>query len=278
MEKHSFGGKWTTEKLSILSSYLSFYLTALKKQSFKKIYIDAFAGTGKIIVGDKQEEIEGSVRLALNSENKFDEYIFIEKKKAFAEELQHIVDNEYSELRDRVRIINNDCNIALSEICKNTNWKSNRAILFLDPYATEVEWNTLKIVSDTKAFDVWYLFPFSAAARMMRNDGKIDESWKLKLNSLFGDDGWFDRFYMINPQLTLFHDDNDDTLIKVVNTLELSSYITERLQSIFPAVAKTPRLLYNTRNSPLFLFCFAVANDKPSAYSLAMNCADHILK
>ena len=143
MKKQKFGGIWTTEKLNILSSYLSFYLTALKKQTFKKIYIDAFAGTGKIVVGEGQEEIEGSVRLALNSENKFDEYIFIEKKKAFAEELQRIVDNEYSELRDRVRIINNDCNVALTEICQNTDWKSSRAILFLDPYATEVKWNTL---------------------------------------------------------------------------------------------------------------------------------------
>jgi len=114
MPVHSFGGKWTTEKLNILSNYLSFYLTALKNQPFKKIYIDAFAGTGKIFVGDSEEEIEGSVRLALNSEIKFDKYIFIEKKKAFAEELQRIVDNEYAELRGKVRIINDDCNKALT--------------------------------------------------------------------------------------------------------------------------------------------------------------------
>ena len=278
MKKQNFGGKWTTDKLNILSSYLAFYLTALKKQSFNKIYIDAFAGTGKIAVGDEQEEIEGSVRLALNSAGKFDEYIFIEKKKAFARELQRIVDNEYSELRDKVTIINDDCNVALTEICKNTDWKSNRAILFLDPYATEVKWDTLKIVSSTKAFDVWYLFPFSAAVRMMKNDGKIDDSWKVKLNMLFGDDGWFDRFYMLNPQMTLFDEENNDNLIKVVNTLELSNYITERLQSIFSAVAKSPKLLYNTRNTPLFLFCFAVANDNPRAYTLAMRCADHILR
>ena len=150
---HSFGGNWTTEKLSILSSYLSFYLTALKNQTFNKIYIDAFAVTGKFTVDKAQEEIEGSVRLALNSEKKFDKYIFIEKKKSFAEELSRIVDTEYYELKDRVDIVNDDCNTALTDFCKNTNWKSNRAILFLDPYATEVEWETLKTVSDTKAFD-----------------------------------------------------------------------------------------------------------------------------
>jgi len=50
------------------------------------------------------------------------------------------------------------------------------------------------------------------------------------------------------------------------------------LETIFPAVAKNPRLLYNTKNSPLFLFCFAVANDNPKAIGLAMKVADHILK
>ncbi len=46
---HKFGGKWTVEKLNMFSSYLNLYITALKKQKFKKIYIDAFAGTGSII-------------------------------------------------------------------------------------------------------------------------------------------------------------------------------------------------------------------------------------
>jgi len=112
---------------------------------------------------------------------------------------------------------------------------------------------------------------------MLPNSGVIYESWKLKLNSLFGDEGWFERFYMVDPQLSLLDDDND-RMIKNVNTLELSYYIIERLEAIFPAVAKSPRFLYNTRNSPLFLFCFAVANESPKAYGLAMKCADNILK
>lgn len=44
--QHSFGGDWTELKLKILQGYLKAYLTALKKQPFDLIYIDAFAGTG----------------------------------------------------------------------------------------------------------------------------------------------------------------------------------------------------------------------------------------
>ena len=273
--QHNFGGHWTSEKLNILSSYFSAYLIALKNQPFKKIYIDAFAGTGKIAVGDTEEEIEGSVRLALNSETKFDNYIFIEKRKDFAQELQTIIETEYSSLKDKTLVINEDCNIALKKACRDIDWNNNRAILFLDPYATEVEWATLETIAATKAIDVWYLFPFSAAQRMMKNDGCIDESWKRKLNSIFGNSGWFDTFYVSDPQISMFGNTN---MIKNVNTKALSEYITERLRTIFPAVAKEPRLLYNTKNSPLFLFCFAVANDNPKAFGLALKIADHILK
>ncbi len=44
--KQKFGGDWTIEKLDIFSSYLDAYLIALKNSKFKKVYIDAFAGTG----------------------------------------------------------------------------------------------------------------------------------------------------------------------------------------------------------------------------------------
>ena len=43
-----FGGEWTAEKLNIFTCYLEAYQVALQHQKFKKIYIDAFAGTGKI--------------------------------------------------------------------------------------------------------------------------------------------------------------------------------------------------------------------------------------
>ena len=47
-KKQQFGGKWTVEKLDILKRYIHFYTTALKRQNFHLIYIDAFAGTGNI--------------------------------------------------------------------------------------------------------------------------------------------------------------------------------------------------------------------------------------
>lgn len=41
-----FGGSWTEEKLNMFTEYLDAYLIALQNMKFKKLYIDAFAGTG----------------------------------------------------------------------------------------------------------------------------------------------------------------------------------------------------------------------------------------
>ena len=45
-DHHAFGGDWTAVKLAVLARYLAAYATALKKQPFAKLYIDAFAGSG----------------------------------------------------------------------------------------------------------------------------------------------------------------------------------------------------------------------------------------
>ena len=187
--KQRFGGPWTVEKLGILSDYIGFYATALKKQPFDILYIDAFAGTGKIEIGDEEEFeiIDGSAKLALQADGDFAEYIFIESKKAYADELRALIKEEFPEKQKRVRVFQRDCNDVLLEICDQVDWKKNRAILFLDPYAANVKWETLKAVAATGAIDVWYLFPFSAANRMLKKQGPIDPTWKAKLNSIFGD-------------------------------------------------------------------------------------------
>lgn len=272
---HKFGGNWTVEKLGILSSYFDYYLTALKNQPFKRIYIDAFAGTGTINLGNEDNDIEGSAKLALSNKNKFDKYIFIESKKKYVSELNEMITTQFSELSSRIEIYNDDCNNKLLDICKNIDWKTSRAVLFLDPYATELKWETLQTIASTKAIDVWYLFPMSAANRMMKNNREIEPSWKSKLDSIFGNTGWIDEFYKVDPQIDLFVD--EERYYKDLNTQSFANYICNRLSSIFASVAPNPRILYNRKNSPLFLFCFAVSNESPSAIGLAMKGANYIL-
>ncbi|MBI4695017.1 MAG: three-Cys-motif partner protein TcmP [Gammaproteobacteria bacterium] len=79
-DQHLFGGVWTRVKLEALEKYLVAFNTALSKQQFTRIYIDAFAGTGRcdISVNGAKTSIDGSARRALAADPGFHKYCFIE--------------------------------------------------------------------------------------------------------------------------------------------------------------------------------------------------------
>ena len=59
--------------------------------------------------------------------------------------------------------------------------------MFLDPYGMQVRWDTIEAIAETKAIDLWLLFPLGVAVnRMLKNDGNINESWAEKLDIIFG--------------------------------------------------------------------------------------------
>lgn len=273
--EQKFGGDWTIEKLDIFSSYLDAYLTALKNFKFKKVYIDAFAGTGNITSRDGTQMIAGSARIALSSQLQFDKYYFVEANSDKVAALQKMVDTEFASVKYKVTIYAGDANTELSKICNSIDWRYNRALLFLDPYATQVAWATLETVAKTEAIDIWYLFPFQALQRLLRKDGQMDSTWVECIDRLLGDHGWQAEFYKEDPQLNLF---GTTSMVKDINTEGLKEYIIQRLQKIFPAVAPKPRIFRNEKQSPIFLFCFAVASKNEAAQRLALKIANHILK
>ena len=278
-----FGGNWTEEKLNIFTSYLDAYLIALQNQKFKKIYIDAFAGTGEIESSDGGQFLVGSAKRALASEKKFDHYYFIEADSQKAGELQDMINSEFPQMRRIVTIYCGDANDKLAEIISNVDWRYNRGLLFLDPYATQVNWATLEYVAQTKSIDVWYLFPFSALERMLPKNGKYDK-WEDCIDRLLGDSGWRKEFYKKDPQMTLFDlfpepgQSDGERMVMDANSDHIKEYKLSRLRTLIPCVTKHARIFRNSRNSPMFLFCFAIASESPKAQGLALRMADYILK
>lgn len=270
MEKHCFGGEWTIKKLIVIKKYLDFFTTALKNQNFVTMYIDAFAGNGKVYTKDGKE-LDGSVTISLQTNPPFDKYIFIEKNPQFAMDLHKI---KQANPNKDIIVYNNECNDVLKEICASYDWTNHRAVLFLDPYSTQVSWETIKIVASTKAIDVWYLFPINALSRMLEKHGNIPQSTRSIINKLIGDEKWYDILYEEDPQLNLFE---EESKIKIFTTKMLADYVNNRLDSIFASVAPNPLILCNSKNSPLFLLCFAIANPSEKAINLALRGAKYIL-
>jgi hypothetical protein len=93
------------------------------------------------------------------------------------------------------------------------------------------------------------------------------------LNSLFGAEDWYEAFYQKNVSPSLFGE--EEVTEKIGNFDSIGKYFISRLKTIFPGAADNPLPLFNSRNNPLFLLCFAVGN--PKGKDTALRIAKHIL-
>ena len=265
-----FGGEWTKEKLTIINDYLGFYTTALSKQKVKLVYIDAFAGSGKTILPDGSE-VDGSAVLSL--QYNFDEYYFLEIDPSRKNELESIVQNRFPEKTDKVHVINDNCNNRLDEILKKLT-KYQRGVMFLDPYALELDWSILSAASKTGILDIWYLFPVNALTRNLPKDKQYTDATSNKIDSILGTHDWEKALYYENPQMNLFGITNYDR----VNFTELVKYVTNRLSSTFAYVSPKSRILKNSKNSPLFILYFMMTNNSPKAIGLGSKVVNQIFE
>lgn len=291
---HSFGGDWTQAKLAVLQGYLAAYTTALKNQPFKKAFIDAFAGTRyrTARLGDDRDEnapllfpdladeqpqrlLDGSSRLALRTEPPFDRYIFIEKHPTRCLDLERLK-SEFPERAEQIVIRHKEANEEVRSLC-DSNWINHRAVLFLDPYGMQVEWETLEAVAETRAIDLWLLFPLGIGVnRLLTKSGDIPVAWRKRLDILLGTTDWYDEFYrVVESQDTLFELPREERIVKA-SMEAIGSFFVRRLETIFPGVTKKPGVLRNSSNNPLYLFCFAASNKKGAP--IALNIANDLLK
>lgn len=288
---HQFGGSWTEKKLDVLEKYLKAYLTALKKQPFELVYIDGFAGDGYRVTkpGDpltvsslslfEREEraeprqlLEGSARRALRLDPPFHKYIFIEQSPRRVASLQRLA-HEFAHLAARIEVHQADANTKIKQLA-TASWTSRRAVLFLDPYGMQVEWSTLEAVAQSRAIDLWLLFPLGAGVlRLLTRSGEIEESWRHRVNLLLGTQDWYDELYRVETQPTLF---GEQEQIVRAGADVIGKYFIRRLKGLFAGVVPSAGVLRNSRNNPLYLLMFAVAN--PRGAELAMKIASDLLK
>ena len=280
MTSTSFGGSWTDQKLEILARYLDAYTTALKNQRFQLIYVDAFAGEGywrpnspytAEDYGDFDNVRDGSARIALRTENRpFDKFIFIEKDSNRCESLEGLKE----EFPNRSIEINNaDANDALIAFC-GVLGGFERAVVFLDPFATEVSWETVNAIAATKKIDCWMLFPLMAIARQMPRGQEPTEAWATNLDRIFGGRSFWHDLYQ--PPLQSSFLEEEPTLERPEGSGRIADNYRARLEEVFERIAPTRRVFTNSRNSPMFDLFFAASN--PRGASIAIGIADHILK
>jgi three-Cys-motif partner protein len=298
----TFGGPWSRLKLDCVESYAVAYLKVMQQQNWSLHYVDAFAGQGrqqlKLVASnsDSQSEnqasfefldqaedqaryefLEGSALRALKVSNEathgFDRFVFIEASRMAKEKLAQRALVEWPAQAAKIQLLKDDANDAIADYVKNTNWAKTRALVFLDPFGLQVRWRTIEELAQTRACDVWYLFPIGGVIRMLPSSGQMDPMWEVKLDTLFGTTDWREAFYADNIQGDLF---GDASRIKNANETKILSYIKDRMRSVFAGISDFA-ILRNSMGYPMFALLMGVTNPSPRAISSALRISNYLI-
>jgi len=280
----AFGGHWTEKKLDCVSSYLEAYQTALKNKNFDLVYIDAFSGDGAVELKDDDSPLlkegrlftRGSARRAIDLDQPFHQYHFIDRSQASLDELRRIVSQTNPALLDHINLHAGDVNKVLPRIVQGLDVKRNRAVVFADPFGMQLDWETVKAVAAVPIIDFWYLVPTGLAInRLATKDGKMPRGWSNRLNRFLGETDWRKRWYKPSLQEDLFG--ASDVMEKTVGLDEIEADFHRRLGNAFALVAPN-RLRLKDKGRVLFTLMFGCSNPSPKAHGLAVRIANHLLK
>lgn len=270
-------GPWAKNKLARLRAYLHAYTTILRRQRWLDgyVYIDAFAGSGRLTVRELRSDdpndalscigeefrrdqearqiLDGSPRVALNLDNAFTAYVFVERDLARVRLLESLAD-EYRGRR-KILIRTGDCNDYLKKKLASVNWKKWRGVVFLDPFGMQVPWATIAGLAQTKAIEVFLNFPVGMSIqRLLKRNGKFTQKQRQKLDQYFGDPTWFEVVYpestgLFGPMRSKAEDAERG----------LVEWYSERLKDAFGFVS-SPYLVKNSRGGHLYFLIFAGPN------------------
>ena len=265
-------GPWAKEKLDSLAAYLHAFTKVFKNQDWCKgtIYIDAFAGSGisqlrqngdpnQGVLSDEFEEQEtyfsGSAKVALEISEKFDEYYFIEKDVARVKALQDIVKDLGME--ERVRILRGDSSEEIIKILNDPkyNWRKYKGVVFLDPFAMQVEWKTIEQIAKTKSLEIILNFPVGMAIQRTL-PRKFELADKQALKDYFGTEDWIDIVYEKKEDMFGESIEKRDDADR-----RLALWYKERLEKEF-GFSSSPRLIRNTKNRPIYYLLWAGTHKK----------------
>ncbi|MBY9944911.1 three-Cys-motif partner protein TcmP [Pseudomonas aeruginosa] len=160
-----------------------------------------------------------------------------------------------------IHITQLDANEFVTRFCRRLRGR-DRAVIFLDPYSTAVNWSTLEVIASTQKVDLWMLFPISTLLRLLPQDGPREE-WRPCIERLLGTSEWKNACYAPSQPLVDDLFGEQEVRSQRSDYEAIIQFVTMRLREIFAHVEEPTRL---TRNAGvLFLFYFSVSNPKAKA-------------
>ena len=189
----------------------------------------------------------------------FDYYYFIDCDQGANDALKEkIID--FKPQGSKMKFHAGDANEQIKKLAKALKEnKKYKALVLLDPFGMQVDWNSLQLLKDT-GVDLWILVPTGVIInRLLGRNGEL--MYIEKLVSFFGMEEADIRkhFYKTTTEQDLF---GENTIVRKVSQpiKRIAELYVERLRTIFEEVTEKPFEMKNSQNMPIFHFVFASNN------------------
>jgi three-Cys-motif partner protein len=147
--------------------------------------------------------------------------------------------------------------------------RSQRAIIFLDPYGISVDFSTLRLIAETERADVWYLVNLKGVVQQLaHNHARLDAAKRQSLTGFFGEPDWEKSFYEFQESATdLFSGITTTTGERNVRREDVAAFYRRRLDSIFKYVSAPLGLTVGTQQDYFQFYCMS---NNPSVKARAL--------
>lgn len=299
MVAQSFGHDYTKQKLITVERYLKPYATALNGK-FRLLYVDACAGSGASIpkaatkseaedaqealdgfgrpVVDSDQIVIGSALRALSIQPPFDQYLFNDLDRKNVQSLNDAITGEFAHLKERIVTTNLDANEMLRHMAASYDWRKTRAVVFLDPFGLQIKFETLRILAETRAVDLWYLVPVFAMYRQVSGDGEINPDGGPRVDAALGTTAWRDSAVINEDEPEDLFQFSRTRTKRAMNIEAFEKFAKGRLADAFAGRVLEKTLPLGKNGVHYFSLMFAWANPSEKAEELAKRFAAAVLK
>lgn len=286
--QNNWGGMWTEEKLDAFEKYVKAYLTIMKKYATENgwvlFYFDAFAGSGcrEVIIEDVNDgeeslfgeeeikEIAGQTSYKGAAERvlgididgfSFDYYYFVDKNEKSLNALRERLTSRFPNKANCMAFKPGDANDRIMELVNYAKGHpKSAALVLLDPFGMQLNWETIRALKDIKHIDLWILVPSGVIInRLLTRSGKILYPERMEKSFGMSIDKIQEYFYKQVTEQSLFGEiarqqKRDNTISRI------AQLYLDLLGKEFAYVIKEPLVLRNSTNCPIFHFVFASHN------------------
>lgn len=145
------------------------------------------------------------------------------------------------------------------------DWQKCRAVIFLDPFGNQVEWDTVAAIARTNAIDLWYLFPAGLGVhRQIGRDGTVHYTHEASLDKLLGTSEWREQFIESDLRSDMF-DSVQNLTTKTASPLSITKFMIRRMKVIFRGGVLDDWLPLGSNGVHMYSLLFAWANPSEKA-------------